>query len=226
MAATSGGPTGSGPDHESVRRSYDQVAQEYLAHLRDELDYKPLDRALLSAVLEETGTGDDGVVADLGCGPGHVAAWIARAGAQVVGIDLSPGMVRLGRENYPQVEFRQGDLLSLPARDEEFAAIVALYSVIHLGPEELHLAFQEMARTLRPSGVLLLAFHVGLEVRHLDDWWGHSVDIDFRFLQTKRVVPLLESAGLVVEARLERQNYPEEVETRRAYLLARRPATS
>jgi hypothetical protein len=32
----------------------------------------------------------------------------------------------------------------------------------------------------------------------------------------------LEAAGFVVEARLERASYPEEVETRRAYLVARR----
>jgi hypothetical protein len=32
----------------------------------------------------------------------------------------------------------------------------------------------------------------------------------------------MDSAGLRVEARLERSNYPQEVQTRRAYLLARR----
>lgn len=206
--------------HDAVRRSYDEVATEYLARLRDELDYKPLDRALLGLIAEEVGT--DGAVADVGCGPGHVAGWLANHGTRVVGIDLSPGMVSIGRRSYPRVEFRQGDMLSLPAQDEEFAAVVALYSIIHLTEDELKPTFDEIARVLEPSGLLLVAFHMGIEVRHLNDWWGHPVDIDFRFLEPDLVVPRLEQAGLAVETRLERQNYPEEVETRRAYLLARR----
>jgi SAM-dependent methyltransferase len=206
--------------HDAVRRSYDEVAQEYLARLRDELEYKPLDRALLGLIVEEAGS--DGSVADVGCGPGHVAGWLADRGADVVGIDLSPGMVSLGGKTYPRVEFRQGDMLALPAQDDEFAAVIALYSIIHLTEDELQPAFDEIARVLEPSGLLLVSFHMGLEVRHLSDWWGHPVDVDFRFLEPDFVIPRLEQAGLVVEARLERQNYPDEVETRRAYLLARR----
>ena len=206
--------------HDAVRRSYDEVAQEYLARLRDELEYKPLDRALLGLIIEEVGS--DRSIADVGCGPGHVAGWLADRGANVVGIDLSPGMVSLGQKTYPRVEFRQGDMLALPAQDDEFAAVIALYSIIHLTEDELQPAFDEIARVLEPSGLVLVSFHMGLEVRHLSDWWGHPVDIDFRFLEPAFVIPRLEQAGLVVETRLERQNYPDEVETRRAYLLGRR----
>jgi SAM-dependent methyltransferase len=131
-------------------------------------------------------------------------------------------MVALGRRDHPEVEFREGDFLSLPAADAEFGAVVALYSIIHLGPEELRPGFEEVRRALRPSGLFLVSFHVGSEVRHLDEWWGHDVDIDFRFLEPEQVAASLEAAGFVVEARLERASYPEEVETRRAYLVARR----
>ena len=207
-------------NHEGVRRSYDTVAEEYAARLHDELAGKPLDRALLAALLEQTEPG--AAVADLGCGPGHVAAWLAEHGARTVGVDLSPGMVAVGGSRYPKVEFRQGDLRELPAGDGEFGAAVALYSIIHLAPEDLSLAFAEVHRVLRPAGLLLLSFHVGEETRHLDEWWGHDVDVDFHFLDPARIVTLLETAGFTVEARLERAAYPTEVDTRRAYLLARR----
>ncbi|HUC38425.1 MAG TPA: methyltransferase domain-containing protein [Acidimicrobiales bacterium] len=209
-------------DHDAVRRSYDEVAEEYAAHLQDELAYKPLDRALLGALVEQTKSSS--AIADIGCGPGHVAAWLASKRAKVVGIDLSAGMVAVGRRNHPEVEFREGDLLSLPAADGEFAAVVALYSIIHLEIRELPGAFEEIRRVLRPSGLLLVSFHVGSEVRHLTEWWGHEVDVDFRFFEPEDVIEPLESAGFTVEAKLERVNYPQEVETRRAYLLARRGA--
>jgi SAM-dependent methyltransferase len=188
--------------------------------LRDELAGKPLDRALLACLIEQSGPGAP--IAVLGCGPGHVAAWLAGGGASVVGIDLSAGMISVGRREYPGVEFRQGDLLQLPAVDGEFGAAVALYSIIHLEPGELCRAFEEINRVLRPRRLALIAFHVGSEVRHLDEWWGQEVDVDFRFFEPADIAVAMEGAGLCVQARLERVNYPDEVQTRRAYLLARR----
>jgi ubiquinone/menaquinone biosynthesis C-methylase UbiE len=206
--------------HDRVRQSYDAVAEDYAVRLGNELAGKPLDRALLAVLIEQSDHGAP--IADLGCGPGHVAAWLADHDIPVVGIDLSVGMIAIGRRDHPQVEFREGDLVSLPAADGEFGSVAALYSIIHLEPSEVRVAFHDIHRTLRPFGLVLVAFHVGSEVRHLADWWGHEVDVDFRFFEPNDVIELLEGAGFAVEARLERTSYPEEVNTRRAYVLARR----
>jgi SAM-dependent methyltransferase len=139
-----------------------------------------------------------------------------------VGIDLSPAMIAVGRRDYPAVEFRQGDLLELPAAAAEFAAAIAFYSIIHLRPAELSRAFGEIHRVLRPGGLFLVSFHAGSEVRHLDQWWGHPVDIDFRFYQPPEIASTLQRTRFRTEMRLERVSYPGEAQTRRAYLLARR----
>ncbi|MGO8958218.1 MAG: class I SAM-dependent methyltransferase [Streptosporangiaceae bacterium] len=207
-------------DHDSVRRSYDAVAEHYVASFGGELAGKPLDRALLACLLEQSGK--NAPVADVGCGPGHVAAWLASSGAAAVGIDLSPGMIAAGRREYPEVEFREGDFLALPAAAGEFAAVVALYSIIHLEADELRGAFAEMYRVLPPGGLVLVAFHAGTEVRHLEQWWGQPVDVDFRFFEPAYIADVMEGAGLHAEAQLERASYPQEIQTRRAYLLARR----
>jgi hypothetical protein len=81
-----------------------------------------------------------------------------------------------------------------------------------------------MYRVLRPGGLVLLTFHVGTEVRHFDAWLGHDVDVDFRFHEPRDVVAALEDTGFTLQAQLERRAYPAEVDTRRAYLLAARPA--
>ena len=78
---------GSSGPHDSVRRSYDTVAEDYAAGFRDELAHKPLGRALLASLVEQNGSG--GAIADVGCGPGHVTAWLAARGARAVGTDLS-----------------------------------------------------------------------------------------------------------------------------------------
>ena len=62
-------------------------------------------------------------------------------------------MIAVGRRDYPHVEFRVGNLLDLPAADGEFGAAIAFYSIIHLAAGELHRAFEEIHRVLRPRGL-------------------------------------------------------------------------
>ena len=52
-------------------------------------------------------------ILDLGCGTGHLAAKIAEAGAQVVGVDRSPEMIRQAREKYPALRFEVMDAREL-----------------------------------------------------------------------------------------------------------------
>ena len=52
-------------------------------------------------------------ILDLGCGTGHLAAKIAEAGAQVVGVDRSPEMIRQAREKYPALRFAVMDAREL-----------------------------------------------------------------------------------------------------------------
>lgn len=98
----------------STRDSYDRIADEYAAHLLEELDRKPLDQALLAAF---AATAPDGPVADLGCGPGHVARHLHKLGRRVIGIDLSPGMVEVARRSSPGPEYRVSDMLHLDLSD-------------------------------------------------------------------------------------------------------------
>src|SRR5262245_66495880 len=94
----------------STRDSYDRVAGRYASHLLDELDRKPLDRALLAAFEE---TAPPGPIADLGCGPGHVARHLHGLGRDVIGIDVSPGMIEIARRSSPGPEYRVGTMLDL-----------------------------------------------------------------------------------------------------------------
>lgn len=209
-----------------VRAAYDAVARAYARTFGDELARKPLDRALLAAIVELAGTG---AVADVGCGPGHVTRFLAERHEDVLGIDLSPAMVALAREQAPGVRFAVGSLLALPAEDAAWAGAVALYSIIHLTGEERVSAYRELARVLRPGGWLLVAFHVDSpdfsagEVNHVKTFLGENVELDGYFLDPGEVAAQLDAAGLAVTAEVIRQADPEvEYPSRRCYLLAHR----
>jgi SAM-dependent methyltransferase len=219
--------------YDRVRDSYDRVAERYAEEISGELAGKPLDRALLRCVqdlvadVEESM--DSGPVADLGCGPGHVAAYLGSLGVPAIGIDISPAMVEVARRRYPELTFRVGSLLALPAVDAEFIGAVAMYSIIHLRPEDRATAYAEMSRVIRPGGWLLAAFHRSPpdgnkgDIMQVEEWWGKKVDLDFYFLDPTGVAAGLEAAGFVVMSRTDRRPWPGvEAQSQRSYLLCRR----
>jgi SAM-dependent methyltransferase len=210
-------------DPATVGGSYDRIARQYAEEFDGELAHHPLERALLGALPELAGLDvSPGVVADLGAGPGHVARYLRGAAVPTVAIDLAPAMAAEAHHRN-RVPSAAGSLTALPVADGSLAAAVVFYAVIHLDDDGLADAAGEMARVLRPGGVALVSIHIGDEVRHVDDWHGEPVDLDFRFLQPGTVRRVLAEAGLAVEAILEREPIPDvEAQTRRAYLLARR----
>ena len=205
-----------------IANDYDPVAARYAEHFHDELMRKPFDMTMLDWFAKRVG--DRGPICDVGCGPGQVASYLHGRGASVCGIDLSAGMVHHARMCSPDIDFQQGDMLALTEiADATFAGIVAFYAIVNIAPTALALAFSELRRVLRPDGVLLLSFHVGHEMRHLDELLGVPVDLDFYFLKTEDVQDLLRTAGLQVTEAIERDPYPEQVEhqSRRAYIFAK-----
>jgi ubiquinone/menaquinone biosynthesis C-methylase UbiE len=207
----------------SIRDSYDRVADEYTRHIFDELQSKPLDRALLDRFAAETA--GIGRVCDIGCGPGHVARYLHKAGVTVFGLDLSQGMLEQAQKLNPEIRFTQGNMLGLELADDSLAGIVAFYSIVHLPQQSLPQAFREMERVLQPGGRVLLAFHMGNEVIQRKELWGQPVSLDFFFFEPAIIQREMESSGLRIEEVIEREPYAPEVEyqSRRAYIFARKP---
>jgi SAM-dependent methyltransferase len=209
----------------AYQTSYDRVADEYVRRIFDELQHKPLDRQLLDRFAASVR--DVGPACDMGCGPGHVARYLHEQGVQVCGVDLSPAMVEQARRLTPGVEFRQGDMMALDAPDGAWLGIAAFYSMIHIPRDDMARALVELRRVLRPGGLLLLAFHIGDETKHLDEWWGQSVCVDFFSFRSAEVAAYLAEAGFEIEEIVEREPYPDvEHQSRRSYIFARRPKTN
>jgi len=114
----------------------------------------PLARAVISP-------GD--TVLDLGCGAGFdvflAAARVGPAG-RVIGIDLTPEMIEQARSNAARsgstnVEFRLGDIESLPVEDASVDLVIS-NCVLVLVPDKAK-AFREIVRVLKPGGRIAIA---------------------------------------------------------------------
>jgi len=98
-------------------------------------------------------------VLDVGTGTGVVAITAAAAGARARGIDLTPPLLEVARENARiaglDVEFLEGDAEQLPYPDASFDVVVSQFG--HMFAPRPERAVAEMRRVLKPSGRIAFA---------------------------------------------------------------------
>lgn len=205
-----------------IGAAYDAVASLYAELFSDMLDALPLERAMLAAFAELVQAHSGGPVADIGCGPGQVTAQLRALGSNAFGVDLSPAMVALARQAYPDLRFEEGSMTALDLPDGMLGGILAFYSIIHIEPGQLPVVFAEFDRVLAPGGYLLLGFFAGADPQPQE--FDHKVAPAYRW-SPDSLADLLASAGLVEVGRLQRE--PHEGERgRQAQLLVRKPPKS
>jgi ubiquinone/menaquinone biosynthesis C-methylase UbiE len=136
----------------STRRWFDHRAGSYdggfTSRWRD-----PVQRGSLDAL----GLTAEDRLLDVGCGTGTASRAAADLAASVVGIDLSPEMIRRAEglaEGIENVRFEVADAEELPFGDREFTAVLCSNSFHHY-PDPLQ-AVREMARVLAPNGRLVI----------------------------------------------------------------------
>lgn len=208
---------------DKIRTAYAAVAASYAEQLCDELAGLPFESWLLRRVVE---LADGRPVIEVGTGPGHVAAFLADAGADATGLDLTPQMVDEARRRYPGVTYQVGDLRRLmrPTTHDGWGAVLAWYSLIHLAASELPAAIDALVRPLSTNGWLVLAVHAGADVRTVTDWFGHEIDLDFVLHDRADVVAIVERVGLLDVEWYHRGAHASRGETtQRLYVLARKP---
>jgi malonyl-CoA O-methyltransferase len=144
-----------------VREGYDRWAEVY------DVDGNPLvglEELWFDAVLGPVAGLD---VLDLGCGTGRHAIRLARQGARVVALDVSPGMLARAREGAAGlgIDFRLHDLHApLPLPPGTFARVVSGLVLEHL--RDLAAFFREVARVLAPGGIAVVStIHPAMRLR-------------------------------------------------------------
>ncbi|GAA1346720.1 demethylmenaquinone methyltransferase [Falsarthrobacter nasiphocae] len=94
-------------------------------------------------------------VLDLAAGTGTSSEPYADAGIEVVAGDISEGMLAVGRERRPDIEFVYADALDLPFEDESFDVVTISYGLRNV--QDTSRALAEMLRVLKPGGRVVVA---------------------------------------------------------------------
>lgn len=130
-------------------------------------------------------------VADLGCGTGFLATWLAERGAAVIAVDHSERMLRQAKQRTKKhrVVFRQGELDELPLADGEVDAAFSNLVWHHLPDHDA--AAREVLRVLRPGGCIVVSDLLPHEAEWMRERMG-----DLRLgLKPEQVVGVLARAG-------------------------------
>jgi ubiquinone/menaquinone biosynthesis C-methylase UbiE len=146
--------------------------------------------ALLRALGELTGLS----VVDLGCGNGASSRWLARAGADVIGVEVSPAMVERARaweERTPLgIEYLVSDAAHAPSLPDASADRVVANMVLH-DMEDAAGFFREASRLLRRSGRLVASLlHPCFESVDGSSWLVETIEVETRV--SKRICRYLE----------------------------------
>lgn len=111
---------------------------------------------------------------DAGCGFGKDLVHFQREGADVYGFDGSEGMIRIAREQHPELtNLSVQEFENLDYEDTFFDIIISRYALYYAA--DLEKAYQELHRVLKPGGTMtllvahpLLAFIAKKERRYHD----------------------------------------------------------
>jgi ubiquinone/menaquinone biosynthesis C-methylase UbiE len=184
----------------SLRREYDAAAAEY------DRRWAPYNRASLALLRPRIEGRKLGRVLDVGCGTGNLAGALAEWGVAVdayVGVDLSPGMLRmaapkLGAGGWPGAAVA-GSALALPIATASVDTALCA-SNLHYWPDA-GAGLAEIRRVLRPGGRLLLVDwdRAPLRMRAFDLWMRRALGVEYqRMYSHDEIRALLHGAGFRV----------------------------
>lgn len=146
----------------------------------------------------------DKYVLDIGCGAGVTPVFIARRyGCQVVGVDISEGMVERSRERAKRagltdrIELKVADAQDLPFDDNMFDAVIT--ESVTVFPEDKQKAVNEYARVTKPGGYVGLNESTWLKTPpppEMVAWVNQDLGANPEPLTPREWVRLMEAAGL------------------------------
>ena len=209
-------------DLETVRESYDRVADAYVELGMGRLEAEPWLRAVLGAFAESVcGLGP---VLDVGCGPGTVTAHLTELGLDASGVDLSPRMVEHARRQYPHLRFSVTSATELDLAPASLGGVLGWWSLFNLPRESLPGVLRAFAEALVPGGQALIGTHVGDgDLRRTEGYGGLPVSWTTHLYRPEELTKMLVDAGLEVVAELRLPVHAPSLRPQ-VLLAARRPA--
>ncbi len=147
---------------------FDAYAASYEAELNSAISFAGQDasvfteakaRALLRLAEERLGDLANASALDVGCGTGAIHGALAPRFGELHGVDVSGGLLDVARSNNQDVAYQAYDGVVLPFESNTFDLSFAICVLHHVSPEGWAAFTAEMARVVRPGGLVAVVEH-------------------------------------------------------------------
>jgi len=117
------------------------------------------------------------LILDAGCGPGKESQFFVEQGHEVIGLDISEGMLDKYKANISSAKTIQSSFTDIPLENDSVDAVFCSFALLHLNKKDGGLALSEFTRVLRKNGLLFLGttiqdgndeFYTHKKARNLD----------------------------------------------------------
>jgi len=171
--------------------SYNATAKQYALQFKDADLGRYMERFVRALPAQRAS------VLDAGCGPGRDCARFEALGLDVIGLDLSIGLLLEARA-VSNCALVQGDLCHIPLRPGSVDGVWSCASLVHLAPKGLRRAIGEFRSVLRTDGVLFASLRYGVG----DEWRADSAGGRryFRFYKEPELESALLRNGFEIES--------------------------
>ena len=196
---------------------YDKDHINYYEKFSDELIKKPYDKEFLTRFISLID--QDRKILDVGCcSSAQQARFFRDKGFKVTSIDLSKNCIETAKQNFPDIDFKQMDMLEMDFGTNTFDGINAFYSIIHIPDEKLNELFSDFNKILKINGKLAITVHTG-------DFYGYFTDnetlVFYRTFTQSDLKECLNKFGFkIIEIEQRLPIYDFEFQSERIYLIA------
>lgn len=128
------------------------TGERFVPELEGEIEIEHMNRYTFA---REFVSGKD--VIDIACGEGYGSELFSRTAKSVLGVDIDKETINHAKKKYvkPNLSFKEGSCLQIPANDQSADILVSFETLEHIVEHDQFMA--EVKRVLRPNGILLIS---------------------------------------------------------------------
>lgn len=133
------------------------IYDDFYADIYDYLVFNNLkDDYEVGYIMNSASPSSQSKILDVGCGTGHHVASLGSKGLDVIGIDISPSMIKKAKDNFPDYKFNVGDGLDGNTfKPDSFTHILCMYFTIYYFKDKTQF-FNNCFKWLMPGGYLIV----------------------------------------------------------------------
>lgn len=192
-------------DAEEARRIFNTYGKYYNKLEERNPNRKYIDQILFSMMKDVKGK----KILDAGCGSGNYCKILADMGAEVAGIDISPGMIDLAKERCKdyKIDFWVSDIENTRFEDNEFDIVISAFSLLY--KKNLRSVLKEFKRLLKKDGevYIVIPHPIRKMMKYTNDyfetgrhWQNHGEMSFFNYYRTvEEYINTLTSEGFSIK---------------------------